>query len=289
MPSEYHLQSFWEQRFTTEPHFEWLGDGQETLLPRLRTFLCAEAASRAHRTANTPPRLLHIGAGSSTLSQRILEAYEESYGQASWDESTIVNLDFSEVAVQNGQQAEIARTQEGAGRSMRWVQADVLQWGDLAPLVDWRHGLGDVNGGPFALVVDKSTSDAIACGEDIVLTASPSRCHPAIQRHIPTSDIPGGRVDPVALLALNLAPLVRPGGLWIILSFSSSRVSFLGRRDTKNTRSSMTLDPALYWSLEEHDTVDAPTGLSKEGVHAPPVQHHVYILRRSSKLLDIRW
>ncbi|KAH9937320.1 uncharacterized protein B0H18DRAFT_867595, partial [Fomitopsis serialis] len=240
------------------------------------------------------PRLLHIGAGNSTLSQRIREAYDEVHGHASWDESVIVNLDYSEAAVQNGQQAETVRTQGRGERSMRWVQADVLQWEDLAPLVDWENGQDGGafphkrDGKPFAIVVDKSTSDAIACGEDIKLTAS-SRCHPAIQKHIVCNGVQEASLDPVQLLALNLASLVRPGGVWIILSFSSSRASFLGNHSPKESREDTdTMDPALHWSLEEHHMVDAPTGQSREGVYAPPVQHHLYVLRRSSTVLGSR-
>lgn len=289
MPSDYHLRSFWEQRFTEEQHFEWLGDGQDTLIPRLRTYLRAESTSAEEQPSSSsrPPRTLHIGAGNSAMSERIRDAYEEFYGEQHWDESAIVNLDFSDAAVANGREAEASR-HGGRGSGTLWVQADVLQWSDIAPLVKRKEGgqgdEGDENDEElFAVVLDKSTSDAIACGEDIVLTAASGQCHPIIREHIR----PDVKVEPVHLLALNLAPIVRPGGVWVILSYSSSRASFLEGhvRKTIQDEESSSLDPGDYWSLEEHSTVDAPTGQSKEGVFAPPVQHHVYVLRRSSRII----
>ena len=135
MPSDYHLRSFWEQRFTEEPHFEWLGDGQDTLIPRLRTYLRAESLPGAGQPSSRhrPPRTLHIGAGNSTMSEHIRNAYDEFYGEQPWSEGTVVNLDFSDVAVANGREMEASRN--GASvRGTQWVQADVLQWNDIAPL-----------------------------------------------------------------------------------------------------------------------------------------------------------
>ncbi|KZT74991.1 hypothetical protein DAEQUDRAFT_720195 [Daedalea quercina L-15889] len=295
MPSDYHLQSFWERRFQTEPHFEWLGDGQDTLIPQLRAFLCTGLTPTEYQPSDSevrPPRLLHIGAGNSTLSEHVRSAYDEVYGHSTWDESIIVNLDFSEAAVQNGRQAEICRTRGDSGNGMRWVQADVLQWGDLAALVDWQGGPGGSDdaklargreGERFTVVLDKSTSDAIACGEDIVLTTSSSWCHPAVRKIIESSGISEMKLEPVHLLALNLAALVGPGGVWIIVSYSSSRVSFLEKESGGRIG---TIRTGLYWSLDQHDTVDAPTGQGKEGVYAPPVQHHVYVLRRNGSRLE---
>ncbi|EPT01547.1 hypothetical protein FOMPIDRAFT_1120190 [Fomitopsis schrenkii] len=286
MPSNYHLRSFWEQRFTEEEHFEWLGDGQDTLIPRLRAFLRAESTPTQEQRpgGGHPPRTLHIGAGNSTMSEHIRDAYEGFYGEQYLTESTIVNLDFSDVAVANGRQAG-ASTARAHWRGPRWVQGDILQWNDVAPLVKRTGGTeGDGDEELFALVLDKSTSDAVACGEDIVLTRSSTQCHPAIRDGI-RSEV---KVEPVHLLALNLAPLVRPGGVWIVLSYSSSRVSLLSSHESREGQDgdSSILNPGIYWSLEEHSAVDAPTGQNKEGVFAPPVQHHVYVLRRSSRRIE---
>ncbi|KAI0727824.1 hypothetical protein C8Q72DRAFT_838103 [Fomitopsis betulina] len=283
MPSDYHLRSFWEQRFTEEEHFEWLGDGQATLIPRLRAFLHTESTPAQERPSGSgqPPRTLHIGAGNSAMSKHIHDAYEEFYGEQHLAESVVVNLDFSDVAVANGRQTE-ASTPGAHGWGPRWVQADVLQWNDMAPLAmgrDRKEGVGDEE--PFAIVLDKSTSDAIACGEDVVLTGSSTQCHPTIRDSI-KSEV---KVEAVHLLALNLATLVRPGGVWIVLSYSSNRVSFLKTGNSQDGESSI-LNPRVYWSLEEHSAIDAPTGQSQAGVFAPPVQHHVYVLRRSSRWIE---
>lgn len=71
MPPNYHLESFWEDRFQHESHHEWLGDGADTILPNIRASL-RSGAPRSH-----PPRILHIGAGTSSLSCVILEMCKE--------------------------------------------------------------------------------------------------------------------------------------------------------------------------------------------------------------------
>jgi len=286
MPPEYHLQSFWDERFGTESHFEWLGDGQDTLLPPLRSYMRAQLDSDPGRP---PPPVLHIGAGTSSLSDRVREAYRDAFGD-DVDEGVIVNVDFSETAVQKGVETEMARRREGGGHGMRWVRADVLRWDDLAPLAkSSREGPSEksdgATGGPFELVLDKSTSDAISCGEHVVFSSSADAgCHPVLRRRLATSS-PALHIHPVDLLALHLAALVRPGGLWMTLSFSSNRFPFLGvaEDDTNggNDRGATDTDPACYWTLEELMPVEAPSGHDRPGVHTPIIHHYVYVLKRT--------
>jgi len=111
MPPEYHLKSFWDKRFENESHFEWLGDGQDTILPPLRSFL--EASPHV-------PRLLHAGAGSSTLSDRILLEYQNRFGDEMGD-GIIVNTDFSKTVVDKWKEVE----ENKPGRSVLWEQANM--------------------------------------------------------------------------------------------------------------------------------------------------------------------
>ncbi|GBE77678.1 hypothetical protein BKA93DRAFT_753948 [Sparassis latifolia] len=273
---DYELQSYWENRFRTESHFEWLGDGVATIIPHLRASLRAQRVS-------SPPRLLHIGAGSSWLSDCILETYRDEFGQ-SVDASMIVNLDFSEEVVRRGMDS-----QAGGGGGMRWIRADALQWQDLAAVLvrpDSDKGGLDHPGleaviGSFGLVVDKSTSDSIACAENVALSSSDPHLNPIVKAFLEKNAAYALKLYPVEVLALHLASLTHPGAIWIALSFSASRFEFLAspeRVDTSlNTISSV--EPSRYWVLQQVDEVEACPG--KEGVGAPHVQHFVYVLRRT--------
>ncbi|PSS29595.1 hypothetical protein PHLCEN_2v2743 [Hermanssonia centrifuga] len=276
MPPDYELESFWDSRFKTETHFEWLGDGQETVIPALRPFLQT-------RLSTGLPRLLHIGAGSSSLSDHLRDLYYGISG-AEVAGGVILNTDFAQHAVDRGREAE----KKTGNDAVRWERVDLLRWQDVVTLKD-RITAGNADqDGPFDIVVDKSTSDAISCGEDILykreLTSVPTSVHPLIATHLQVHGDGAISLEPLEVLALHLATLVRPGGVWIALSYSGSRFPFLqfsGER-TMGTK----LDTRIYWEKEKEVVVNAPHGWGKEGegkvnVHAPDIQHHLYIFRRT--------
>jgi len=271
MPPEYHLESFWTRRFQHEQHFEWLGDGQDTIIPLLREYLVAERDGRTslpHRL----PRTLHIGAGTSTLSEHILNAYRETEGEGEpLPKDTIVNTDFSEKAVLHGSMAA------GMGGVVKWAAVDMLSWKDIAEKLIYFEGKEDGGGSGFSVVIDKSTSDAISCAPDVPLDVACAqaldRC-PAMIGHLDLSEI--NTVESLELLALHLAALVPPRGIWIALSYSSNRFPFLTIPTAMQRGRS-----AVFWSIKRIIPVDAPSGQAKEGVHAPTVQHFVYVLERS--------
>ncbi|OCH87461.1 hypothetical protein OBBRIDRAFT_796167 [Obba rivulosa] len=268
MPPEYQLASYWDDRFKHEQHFEWLGDGSDSILPHLEAYL----RSTMIAPHVFPPRLLHIGAGSSTLSERILETYRQVL-RDNVDGRLIVNMDFSEVSVRQGEEVEGKRRLES--ERMQWVQADALKWSDLLTLADGQNAEGY-----FAIIVDKSTSDAISCADDIPLKSSPD-LHPLLRSYVEESILPTGEpmfLHPVGLLALHLASLVRPGGIWISLSYSSSRFAFLDH-PVENDMGS--IHPGVFWALERVEGVEAPSGQQKTGINAPNVLHQVYIMRRT--------
>lgn len=272
MPPDYELQSYWRTRFVGEHHFEWLGDGADTILPHLRTYLL-DPRTTARSSPLQPARLLHIGAGTSSLSERIRELYQDVYG-SEVDERAIVHTDFAENLVARKQEKEASLAVDRPGRGMRWIYTDVMRWGELKAALDTA---GEQNA--FDLVVDKSTSDAISCGEDVTCSSLDPSLHPAINEYLAAHEGHTTTLEPVEVLAVHLASLVRPGGLWVALTFSSNRFPFLS--------SPLPLDPAIpragkYWEIEKVMTVDAPTGM--EGTaHAPLVQHHVFLLRRREK------
>ncbi|KAI0778329.1 hypothetical protein BD413DRAFT_508416 [Trametes elegans] len=271
MPPDYELQSYWKERFDGEHHFEWLGDGKDTILPHVRSYL-RTSLSPAHPTPGSPPRLLHIGAGTSSLSERLRELYLDVYG-ADTDERAIVHTDFAENLVAREREAEEARRAKGGPeKGMRWFCLDVLRWTEVKALLDLA--------GPFEVVVDKSTSDAISCGEDVSYEGKDAAKHPAIDKYLTTHGGEKTTFAAVELLAIHLASVVRAGGLWVALTFSSNRFSFLSAIGKGDASSPRAMD---YWNLERVIAVEAPSG-TKSNVHAPVVQHYVCLIRRKGAI-----
>ncbi|THH33438.1 hypothetical protein EUX98_g792 [Antrodiella citrinella] len=270
MPPEYHLESFWTTRFQHETRFEWLGDGRATVIPLLREYLHAKKNSTGWLSTSDIPRTLHIGAGTSTLSDHILREYEEVVG-GTLQEGTIVNTDFSAHAVLQGR--------IGAGEGIvRWEEVDMLDWANIVKKLGDNRPEEKGNGRRgFSVIIDKSTSDAISCAPNVSLdlqtlqSTDPCPAIAAVMNHDKRMT-----VEPVELLALHLAALVPPDGIWIAQSYSSDRFPFL-------TEPSPTYPDhaSVFWSVRQVIPVDAPSGQAKEGVHAPTIQHFVYVLERT--------
>lgn len=274
MPPDYESQSFWDNRFKKEHHFEWLGDGKDTIVPILRPLLQVSASAHSLRV----PRTLHIGAGTSSLSDHIFASYHDVFAGRSI-ENAIVNTDFAAQAVEKGRRAE-----KGKGRdAILWEQVDLLSWQNIVGLKEQDEQ------GVFDFVVDKSTSDAISCGETFTfsqekLTNPSISLHPMLRAYL--SRHPGEilQLEPLEILALHLAALVRPGGLWIALSYSNDRFPFLtSPLNTMGTE--QVLDAGLYWKVDAVQTVNAPSGWGRlEGganVHTPQILHYLYTFKRS--------
>lgn len=309
MPPAYESESFWNTRFMHETHFEWLGDGKDTILPVVRRHLqTLQAQDSTHAYEHGIPRTLHIGAGTSTLSDKILKAYREVYGLNRDLVGVVVNTDFAAQAVENGR----GRMDDGGDGGVRWVRVDLMKWESCRALRDEHIDGGEAredgkqfDKGLFEVVVDKSTSDAISCGEDLdvvlaldgmpVLTGSGLEAtpyvHPFLSRahledaNTTTPDAVSVRMDPLEVLAVHLAALVRPGGVWVALSYSDHRFGCLKRRE----RGRDTHDRGVWrlWEVESVESVDTTkdSDSEEEGrrrrAYAPVIQHHLYILRRT--------
>ncbi|KAI0784976.1 hypothetical protein C8Q75DRAFT_776996 [Abortiporus biennis] len=297
MPPQYHLKSFWEARFNKEHHFEWLGDGKETIIPPLHKFLTSTLEKQNQQTQercqseieihhHTCPRLLHIGAGTSALSNHVLDEYRSVFEKdgKKLENGTIVNTDFSEIVVERGNEE---RKKEEAAGCVCWEKGDMLKWEDVVKLVVSNGKRDDL----FSVIIDKSTSDAISCGEDIVFSEAEKENSPTpsplvqsfLLSHFEINEL---KLPPMEVLALHLASVTKPGGIWIALSYSNNRFSFLNEptKGLEGTR----LVCGLHWKLEDVYGVDAPSGQEgKEGVSfAPVVQHHVYVLRRTDTICE---
>ena len=142
------------------------------------------------------------------------------------------------------------------------------------------------------VVVDKSTSDAVSCAEDVVydgqetLSGTPRDAHPLIADLVQRSTQKKLELHPLEVLAVHLASAVEPGGIWIALSYSSDRFPFLKKHDEV----AGLLDVGLFWEVERIEPVS--TGAEKEEaatrtVYTPEVSNYLYILRRTNVIVAI--
>ncbi|KAJ5238988.1 hypothetical protein N7468_003607 [Penicillium chermesinum] len=127
---DYDSADFWDARFAAGRDVgEWLNSGD-----MLIGTIMAELSK----------------AGVSKLGTKLRDAFAERGRRG----SGIINVDFSREAVRQG---KVAEQQEEPARAMHWHCADLLQWDSVAELSAFA---------PFQVVLDKSTSDAIATGND---------------------------------------------------------------------------------------------------------------------------
>jgi hypothetical protein len=165
------------------------------------------------------------------------------------------NADFSVEAVRRGQEFEAKKE---PAQAMPWLRTDLRSWKDVSSLSEFA---------PFDVILDKSTSDALATSEDHQFSR---------QNHFLTSCPPVRNIlsknatitlRPVELLALQLSPLTLKGSTWIALSYSTIRFDGLCHL-------------ADYWRLRARIPLKAPAGPVAPSTHAPEVFHWMYILER---------
>ncbi|EXJ58674.1 hypothetical protein A1O7_06102 [Cladophialophora yegresii CBS 114405] len=279
---------YWEHRFTaSQTPFEWLTpiDVTASILEKeIGNALNAENS----RFDETGPSILHIGCGTSDLSLRLRD-----YVRRPVD---VHNVDFSRQAVKLGQQREkeyfgqAALPGAGIGEKtqvnqfdlnaswMRWSNVDLLSRRDVLSLTNEGTTLYD-------FVVDKSTSDAIACGDDVdFLPASVD--HGEVEVASP--------MHPMEVLAMHLAAVTAMDGRWIIISYSTERFWFLEHKPKRpsdflsngNTGQQFgrKADPKKYWRLDRKEPLAASESGSTpcDNVHRPQIYHWLYVLVRTT-------
>ena len=203
MPPSYGSQEYWNKRFTTEPEpFEWLE------APDVLDSYLQDALSNSH---DANPEVLHIGCGTSMLSYHLRTIIKEP--------ECIHNLDYSNVAIRLGRQREKElcnderfedqqTTDSATSEFMRWDAVDVL---------DHKSLLKACQPGAYSIIIDKSTSDCIACCDDVhirlpyvvdVWSETPTNME---LRRSPEP------IHPLHVLAVHLALATKPGACWIAL------------------------------------------------------------------------
>jgi hypothetical protein len=330
----YGSQDYWNKRFTSNSNpFEWL-EAPTALDPYLVDAL--------RNAGDQDTRILHIGCGTSLLSYH-LRAHVE-------DPEYIHNLDYSEVAVDLGRKREldIFNVEEGqhgltepkdedsatdnpmttchsksAGlngvsnhmdstskhKYMSWSSSNLLSHSSL---------LEACKPSSYSVIVDKSTSDSIACSEDVYvplpyhISTNPLKTSAA---RIAKSPDP---IHPLNILAIHLALVAKPKARWISLSYSQDRYPFLEAASSVSKGAipiqSQSLaaiadevqddsdfdddldgipqdvldkglpNPSKLWRLLSKHEIEVPEQPSSTGnvtTHRPQVLHWVYVLERT--------
>lgn len=272
MPPSYGSQEYWNKRFVDEPEpFEWLG-APNMLDPYLKDALssCAEAN----------PRLLHIGCGTSVLAHHLRALVREA--------KQVHNLDYSQVAIDLGRKREKelqASLSNATGNRMRWDPVDML---------DHNSFLNACKPGAYDVIVDKSTSDSIACCDNVHIRLPYTiDLYPESAATIDTTQ-PSESIHPLHILAVHLALMTRPGARWIALSYSSDRFPFIDGLYSSRPHLPGFPDTGTLWKLLDKQEVSSPTeesdfdGHGNGVIHRPKTSHWIYILERTEVPLFIR-
>ncbi|PWY86666.1 hypothetical protein BO70DRAFT_422221 [Aspergillus heteromorphus CBS 117.55] len=242
---DYDDPSFWDTKFATGRDVgEWLNSG-ETLLDAVLSYL--------ERSRPAAPRVLHLGPGISKLGTKLCDEFLKR----DWAGDGIVNVDFSAEAVRIGRETE---SNKAPSHAMHWLQTDLRSWTDVSRLDTFA---------PFDVILDKSTSDAIATSTPLAFHPSSSDASSPVCPTVQDIADKSGEItlSPVELLALHLAPLTREGALWATLSYSTMRFDNLAYL-------------AQYWTVVSRTPLKAPQGETSSFAYAPEVFHWIYILRR---------
>jgi hypothetical protein len=244
---------YWNKRFTKEDEFEWLVD-YTVLEPWLKQAVAERSC----------PQVLHIGCGSSALSMQLRDLVDSP--------QQIHNVDYSEVVVEKHRQREhnMLRSSNASTETCQWSTLDLLSVSQVLEFAEALKG--------YDVIVDKSTSDAISCSEDVPVVL-PYRLTTRFSHRLPQSV--QDTVYPLHILAINLAYLARSGCSWVVLSYSANRFSFWN--DGHNTEGMP--HPSELWTLERHEKIEQPPD-PNDNVHRPPVMYHLYILRRTDVQLE---
>lgn len=290
MPPSYGSQEYWERRFASETDpFEWLQ------APRVLDAYLFDALS----TCNDPcPQLLHIGCGTSMLSYHLRTIVR--------DPSQVHNVDYSESAIRLGKERE--REQHNAIRSEDRLSGTgtiaSMRW-DTVDLLDHNSLLEACKPGEYSIIVEKSTSDCIACVDDVNVPLPypiAVRSNESATTDLDLKQSPDP-LHPLHVMAVHLAYVTKPGARWIALSYSNDRFPFVDGLYSSRPHFLGFPDTGTLWKLlEEHavksdseregsddSSSSGSSGNSENGIaYRPKIFNWVYVLERTEVPMYIR-
>lgn len=161
MPADFDKQEYWHDRFAKETRFEWLATSDEFMrileadTDFSKLLQRGSALSSSPSPSSSPPRILHIGFGTSDLQNHLRAA----------GLGNVLNVDYEPLAVEHGRSHEKGRF--GDVR-MGYAVADATRLdADLGRAA--AAAAADTQDQKFDLIIDKSTVDAVSCGGEEAL------------------------------------------------------------------------------------------------------------------------
>lgn len=201
---------YWDKRFRNEREFEWLVSS-DCFVEQTKSYI-ASAKS-----------ICNIGCGNSNLSASIRDSNSST---------AVYNLDYSTIAIERSK--ELNRDND----NQHFYVVDLLKEEDVA------NALSHAN---IDLIVDKSTSDSLSTGEDMLVDDTPTA--------------------PVAVIAINLAKVCKTGTRWIFCSYSPYRLeSFAGASN--------------LWTVTNEWSIISEESSAASNVHRPEIRHYFVALQR---------
>ena len=172
---------------------------------------------------------------------------------------------------------------------MRWDEVDLLSLQSV---------IASCSLGDYAIILDKSTSDSLACTSTTELSM-PYFLYTGEGESNAFLDITKsytGTANAVQVLAVHLALLAAPKARWIAYSYSSTRFWFLdaSEGDRDSTHSPLGLHPGLphpreLWTMIKREEVVRPYGTAGETTAKNAGDtHYLYVMERTDVPLKVR-
>lgn len=263
--------AYWTERLraegATRDGFDWLlaGDdaGFKSFIKETVDSFSETTRSAPEDSLQAPPRILHIGPGSSRLSLWLRNLLS--------DPRDVAHVDFAPSAKEVGERWEREEWPDNTNaievaapagemksvKRMHWLTADILQFDDVLRLparvaeTDIADGRYTSNGQQtplssalttteateqtannkfnppiyFTILIDKGTLDAVSCAADLSAASQSADLVCRIRKYAPS--MPTRKLNaPIyssLVVAMNLAAIAAPGAAWIFLSYSGTR------------------------------------------------------------------
>ncbi|KAH8698181.1 hypothetical protein GQ44DRAFT_633196, partial [Phaeosphaeriaceae sp. PMI808] len=205
-------------------------------------------------------------------------------------------LNYSEIAIDLGRKREKEFHDEERRKGMHTASSNSSNFMhlDAVDLLDHKSFLNTCKSGTYSAIIDKSTSDSIACLDEICVQLP----HHVDVRSDNSVNLdlrqPPQLIHPLHVMAVHLALVTKPGGRWIALSYSNNRFPFVDGLYSSRPHITGFPDTGTLWRLQdkgEVESADEKTA-SRPGdssvTHRPRVRNWVYELERTEIPLSIR-
>lgn len=269
----YHTATYWETRFECDPRetdgFEWLSSSTNLLTSLPRPLLLRQP----------PIRILHIGVGTSSLSLDLVRWWRE-HSPHDWKQRAqqVVNVDFSKKSIDFQRNAEQNFLRECRESNKQEVQ-ELMEY-HVLDLLNWSKVQVALGCDPtFGIVLDKSTTDSISTGSDVMRDSGQPRrgvWHPETLALATSRMAQAEGVATIQVLGIHLGALVNKGGLWLCHSYSRDRWEDVRVHASAEGQGQEEGD-AWPWT----QVAKTPVPVESSNPNAPQINHYIYTMQRN--------